>query len=37
MAVRIGPNGFGRIGRSHLRAALANDADVEGVAVNDLH
>jgi glyceraldehyde 3-phosphate dehydrogenase len=36
MAVRIGINGFGRIGRSYLRAALANDADVEVVAVNDL-
>ena len=36
MTVRIGINGFGRIGRSYLRAALANDADVEVVAVNDL-
>jgi glyceraldehyde 3-phosphate dehydrogenase len=36
MTVRIGINGFGRIGRSFLRAALANDADVEVVAVNDL-
>jgi glyceraldehyde 3-phosphate dehydrogenase len=36
MTVRVGINGFGRIGRSYLRAALANDADVEVVAVNDL-
>jgi glyceraldehyde 3-phosphate dehydrogenase len=36
MAVRVGINGFGRIGRNYLRAALANDADVEVVAVNDL-
>ncbi len=36
MTVRIGINGFGRIGRNYLRAALANDADVEVVAVNDL-
>ena len=36
MTVRIGINGFGRIGRSYLRAALANVADVEVVAVNDL-
>jgi glyceraldehyde 3-phosphate dehydrogenase len=36
MTVRVGINGFGRIGRSYLRAALANEADVEVVAVNDL-
>ncbi|WP_027587345.1 type I glyceraldehyde-3-phosphate dehydrogenase [Acidipropionibacterium thoenii] len=36
MTVRIGINGFGRIGRNYLRAALANDTDVEVVAVNDL-
>ena len=36
MTTRIGINGFGRIGRSYLRAALANAADVEVVAVNDL-
>ncbi|MGO3796717.1 MAG: type I glyceraldehyde-3-phosphate dehydrogenase [Pauljensenia sp.] len=36
MTTRIGINGFGRIGRTYLRAALANDADVEVVAVNDL-
>ncbi|NDR54566.1 type I glyceraldehyde-3-phosphate dehydrogenase [Actinomyces sp. 565] len=36
MTVRIGINGFGRIGRTYLRAALANHADVEVVAVNDL-
>lgn len=36
MTVRIGINGFGRIGRSYLRAALAKKADVQVVAVNDL-
>lgn len=36
MTVRIGINGFGRIGRSYLRAALASNADVEVVAINDL-
>lgn len=36
MTVRIGINGFGRIGRSYLRAALATGADVEVVAVNDI-
>ena len=35
MAVRVGINGFGRIGRNILRAALG-DADIEFVAVNDL-
>lgn len=36
MTVRVGINGFGRIGRSFLRAALAGDADVQVVAVNDI-
>ena len=36
MTIRIGINGFGRIGRTYLRAALAGGADVEIVAVNDL-
>ena len=36
MTIRIGINGFGRIGRTYLRAALATGADVEVVAVNDL-
>ncbi len=35
MTVRVGINGFGRIGRLYLRAALETD-DVEVVAVNDL-
>ncbi|KPB04635.1 type I glyceraldehyde-3-phosphate dehydrogenase [Bacillus sp. CHD6a] len=35
MAVKIGINGFGRIGRNVFRAALKNN-DVEVVAVNDL-
>ena len=36
MTVKIGINGFGRIGRNYFRAALAKGSDVEIVAVNDL-
>ena len=36
MTVRVGINGFGRIGRNLFRAALAREADIEVVAVNDL-
>ncbi|MBS1679335.1 MAG: type I glyceraldehyde-3-phosphate dehydrogenase [Actinobacteria bacterium] len=36
MAVKVGINGFGRIGRNVFRAAHAADADIEFVAVNDL-
>ncbi|HUE08504.1 MAG TPA: type I glyceraldehyde-3-phosphate dehydrogenase [Acidimicrobiales bacterium] len=36
MTVRVGINGFGRIGRNFLRAVLAGGADVEVVGVNDL-
>ncbi|HEX6459323.1 MAG TPA: type I glyceraldehyde-3-phosphate dehydrogenase [Thermoleophilaceae bacterium] len=36
MAVRVGINGFGRIGRNVLRAAHAAEADIEWVGVNDL-
>ena len=36
MTVKIGINGFGRIGRNFLRAALEQGADLEIVAVNDL-
>ena len=36
MTVKVGINGFGRIGRNFLRAALASGADIEVVAVNDL-
>jgi glyceraldehyde 3-phosphate dehydrogenase len=35
MAVKVGINGFGRIGRNVLRAALGNH-DIDFVAVNDL-
>jgi glyceraldehyde 3-phosphate dehydrogenase len=35
MAVKVGINGFGRIGRNVLRAALGN-SDIDIVAVNDL-
>ncbi|NCW34435.1 MAG: aldehyde dehydrogenase [Actinobacteria bacterium] len=31
--VKVGINGFGRIGRNFFRAALASQADVEIVAV----
>src|SRR3954468_18444096 len=36
MPVRVGINGFGRIGRNVFRAAHAKNADIEWVAVNDL-
>ena len=36
MTVRVGINGFGRIGRSFWRAAHKSKADIEIVAVNDL-
>jgi glyceraldehyde 3-phosphate dehydrogenase (phosphorylating) len=36
MVVRVGINGFGRIGRNVFRAARAAGADIEFVAVNDL-
>jgi glyceraldehyde 3-phosphate dehydrogenase len=36
MTVRVGINGFGRIGRNFLRASKAAGADIDIVAVNDL-
>jgi glyceraldehyde 3-phosphate dehydrogenase len=36
LTVKIGINGFGRIGRNYLRAALAKNSELELVAVNDL-
>ncbi|MDX6260479.1 MAG: hypothetical protein QOH84_2167, partial [Kribbellaceae bacterium] len=36
MTVRVGINGFGRIGRNFFRAVQASGADIEVVAVNDL-
>jgi glyceraldehyde 3-phosphate dehydrogenase len=36
MAVRVGINGFGRIGRNVFRAAVDRNADIEWVALNDL-
>jgi glyceraldehyde 3-phosphate dehydrogenase len=36
VAIRVGINGFGRIGRNYLRAALAKGTELEIVAVNDL-
>ncbi len=36
MTVRVGINGFGRIGRNFFRAVRASDLDIEIVAVNDL-
>ncbi len=36
MTVRVGINGFGRIGRNFVRAVLASGADIDVVAVNDL-
>ncbi len=36
MTVRVGINGFGRIGRNFFRAVMKSGADIEIVAVNDL-
>ena len=36
MTVRVGVNGFGRIGRNFFRAVAAGDHDIEIVAFNDL-
>ncbi len=36
MTIRVGINGFGRIGRNFFRAALAAGADIQLVGVNDL-
>jgi glyceraldehyde 3-phosphate dehydrogenase len=36
MPLRVGINGFGRIGRNFFRAARVRDADLEVVAVNDI-
>ena len=36
MTLRIGINGFGRIGRNVLRSAVANFSDIEIVGINDL-
>ena len=36
MTVKVGINGFGRIGRNVLRAALERDSDLEVIAVNDI-
>ena len=36
MTVRVGINGFGRIGRNFFRAIAASGADIEVVATNDL-
>ncbi|WP_326780013.1 type I glyceraldehyde-3-phosphate dehydrogenase [Streptomyces longwoodensis] len=36
MTIRVGINGFGRIGRNYFRALLEQGADIEVMAVNDL-
>ncbi|GAA2133882.1 type I glyceraldehyde-3-phosphate dehydrogenase [Kitasatospora kazusensis] len=36
MTIKVGINGFGRIGRSFFRAALEQNADLEVVGINDL-
>jgi glyceraldehyde 3-phosphate dehydrogenase len=36
VTIRVGINGFGRIGRNFFRAVQASDADVEIVGINDL-
>jgi glyceraldehyde 3-phosphate dehydrogenase len=36
MAIRVGINGFGRIGRNFFRAQMERKADIQIVAINDL-
>ena len=36
MSIRVGINGFGRIGRNFFRAAKQRGADIDFVAANDL-
>ena len=36
MTIKVGINGFGRIGRNVLRSAIQNFSDIEVVAINDL-
>jgi len=36
MTIKLGINGFGRIGRNVLRAAIQNFSDIEVVGINDL-
>src|SRR6187431_473025 len=36
MAIKVGINGFGRIGRNVLRSAVADFSDIEIVGINDL-
>ena len=36
MAVKVGINGFGRIGRNFFRAKVRKGADIDVVAINDL-
>ncbi len=36
MAIRVGINGFGRIGRNVFRAAIERDAEIEWLAINDV-
>ena len=36
MTIKLGINGFGRIGRNVLRAAVQNFSDIQVVAINDL-
>ena len=36
MTVRVGVNGFGRIGRNFFRAIRKQGADIDIVAINDL-
>ncbi|MEE9222767.1 MAG: glyceraldehyde 3-phosphate dehydrogenase NAD-binding domain-containing protein, partial [Nitrosomonadaceae bacterium] len=36
MTIKVGINGFGRIGRMALRAAVQDFKDIDVVAINDL-
>ena len=36
MGIKVGINGFGRIGRNVFRAVMESDFDLEIVAINDI-
>ena len=37
MSIKVGINGFGRIGRNTLKAVLSKDTKIDVVAINDLY
>ena len=37
MSIKVGINGFGRIGRNALKAAFSKHPEIDVVAINDLY